>query len=65
MPTDVLSLRALNRALLAGHTSAMLTIEMFASPATADREAIAAQAGRLLGFAAPGDDHGIMFAPHV
>jgi len=31
----------------------------------ADRDAIVAEAERLLGFAAPGDDHEIRFAPLV
>jgi hypothetical protein len=43
--------------------TAALTAEMFVSVPPADRDAIAAEAERLLGFAAPGDGHEIRFAP--
>jgi hypothetical protein len=42
-----------------------LTIELFVSVSPADRDAIVAEAERLLGFAAPGDDREIRFAPIV
>ena len=45
--------------------AARLTIEMLASVPPADRDAVVAEAERLLGFAAPGDDHEIGFAPLV
>jgi hypothetical protein len=45
--------------------AATLTIEMFASVTPADRDAIAAEAERLLSFAAPGAGHEIRFAPLV
>ena len=45
--------------------AATLTVEMFASVSPADRGAVVAEAERLLGFAAPGDDHEIKFAPLV
>jgi hypothetical protein len=43
--------------------SAMLTLELFGPVSPRDRDALAAEAGRLLGFAAPGGDHEIRFAP--
>ena len=43
--------------------AAALTVEVFAAVSPADRDAIIAEAERLLGFAAPGDDHEIRFAP--
>jgi Winged helix DNA-binding domain len=42
-----------------------LTIELFTSVSPADRDAIVAEAERLLGFAAPGDGYEIRFAPLV
>lgn len=45
--------------------AATLTIELFTSVSPADRDAIVAEAERLLGFAAPGDGHEIRFAPLV
>jgi Winged helix DNA-binding domain len=45
--------------------AAALTIEMFASVPAAGRDAVVAEAERLLGFAAVGDDHEIRFAPLV
>jgi len=45
--------------------AATLTAEMFAPVSPADRDAIVAEAERLLGFAAPGHDHEIGFAPLV
>ena len=45
--------------------AATLTAEMFTSVPAAGRDAIIAEAGRLLGFAAPGDAHEIRFAPPV
>jgi hypothetical protein len=41
--------------------SAVLTAEMFGPVAPQDRDAIVAEAERLLGFAAPGDGHKIRF----
>jgi len=41
--------------------SAGLTAEMFGAVAPQDRDAILAEAERLLGFAAPGDNHEIRF----
>jgi hypothetical protein len=43
--------------------SAVLTAEMFGPVPPVDRDAIAAEAERLLGFAAPGDRHEITFGP--
>jgi hypothetical protein len=43
--------------------SAVLTAEMFGAVAPQDRDAIVAEAERLLGFAAPGDGHEVRFAP--
>jgi hypothetical protein len=43
--------------------SAVLTAEMFAPVPPGDRDAIGAEAHRLLGFAAPGGSHEIRFAP--
>ncbi len=43
--------------------SAVLTAEMFAPVPRQDRDAITAEAQRLLGFAAPGASHEIRFAP--
>jgi Winged helix DNA-binding domain len=43
--------------------SAVLTAEMFGPVAPRDRDAIIAEAQRLLGFAAPGDGHEIRFGP--
>lgn len=43
--------------------SAVLTAEMFAPVPGEDRDAITAEAQRLLGFAAPGASHEIRFAP--
>jgi hypothetical protein len=43
--------------------SAVLAVELFAPLSPRDRDALAAEAQRLLGFAAPGDDHEIRFAP--
>jgi hypothetical protein len=45
--------------------AAALTLEMFTSSSPADRDAIVAEAERLLGFAAAGADHEIRFAPLV
>ena len=45
--------------------TATLTIEMFAPVPPAGRDAIVAEAERLLGFAAPGGAHEIRFAPLV
>jgi winged helix DNA-binding protein len=45
--------------------AATLTIEMFTSASPASRDAIVAEAERLLGFAAAGDGHEIRFAPLV
>ena len=45
--------------------AATLTAEMFVSVSPADRDAIAAEAERLLAFAAPGDSQEIRFAPLV
>jgi hypothetical protein len=45
--------------------AATLTAEMFTPVSPADRDAIVAEAERLLGFAAPGDAHEIRFAPLV
>ena len=45
--------------------AATLTIEMFVPVSPAGRDAIVAEAERLLGFAAPGDSHEIRFAPLV
>jgi DNA glycosylase AlkZ-like len=45
--------------------AATLTIEMFVSVPPAGRDAIVAEAERLLGFAAPGGGHEIRFAPLV
>jgi hypothetical protein len=42
--------------------AATLTIEMFAPASPAGRDAVVAEAERLLGFAAPGDGHEIRFA---
>jgi hypothetical protein len=41
----------------------VLTAEMFGAVAPQDRDAIVAEAERLLGFAAPGDGHEVRFAP--
>jgi hypothetical protein len=43
--------------------SAVLAVELFAPVSPRDRDALAAEAQRLMGFAAPGDDHEIGFAP--
>lgn len=43
--------------------AAALTVEMFGPVAAPDRDAITAEAERLLGFAAPGDGHEIRFGP--
>jgi len=43
--------------------AAALTAEMFGAVAPQDRDAILAEAERLLGFAAPGDNHEIRFGP--
>jgi hypothetical protein len=45
--------------------AATLTLEVFVPVSPADRDAIAAEAKRLLGFAAAGVDHEIRFAPLV
>jgi hypothetical protein len=45
--------------------AATLTIELFAPVSPAGRDAIVAEAERLLGFAAPGAGHEIRFAPLV
>jgi hypothetical protein len=45
--------------------TATLTVEMFTSVSQADRDAVVAEAERLLGFAAAGDGHEIRFAPLV
>jgi hypothetical protein len=45
--------------------AATLTAEMFVPVSPADRDAIVAEAERLLGFAAPSDNHEIRFAPLV
>jgi len=45
--------------------TATLTIELFTAVSPAGRDAIIAEAERLLGFAAPGDGHEIRFAPLV
>ncbi|HEY2305665.1 MAG TPA: winged helix DNA-binding domain-containing protein [Streptosporangiaceae bacterium] len=43
--------------------AATLKVELFGPVSAADRDAVTAQGQRLLGFAAPGDDHEIRFAP--
>ncbi len=43
--------------------SAVLAVELFGPVSPGDRDAIAAEGGRLLGFAAAGGDHEIRFAP--
>ena len=43
--------------------SAVLAVELFGPVSPGDRDAIAAAGGRLLGFAAAGDDHELRFAP--
>ena len=43
--------------------AAVLTVEPFGPVSPRDRDAVAAEGGRLLGFAAPGEDHEIRFAP--
>ncbi len=43
--------------------SAVLAVELFGEVSPGDREAIAAEGGRLLGFAAAGDGHEIRFTP--
>ena len=43
--------------------AAVLTIEPFRPVPPRDRDAITAEGKRMLGFAAPGDDHEIRFAP--
>jgi hypothetical protein len=43
--------------------AATLKVELFGRVSAADRDAVTAQGQRLLGFAAPGDDHEIRFAP--
>jgi hypothetical protein len=43
--------------------SAVLAVELFGPVSPRDREALAAEAQRLLAFAAPGGDHEIRFAP--
>jgi hypothetical protein len=43
--------------------AAALTVEMFGPVSAEDRDAITAEGQRLLGFAAPGDNHEIGFAP--
>jgi hypothetical protein len=43
--------------------SAVLSVELFGPVSAGDRDAIAAAGGRLLGFAAAGDDHELRFAP--
>ena len=45
--------------------AATLTVELFGPVSPADRDAIIAEAERLLGFAAAGDGHEIRFAPLV
>jgi hypothetical protein len=45
--------------------AATLTAEIFTSVSPAERDAIIAEAERLLGFAAAGDDHEIRFVPLV
>ena len=45
--------------------AATLTAELFGPVSPADRDAIIAEAERLLGFAAAGDGHEIRFAPLV
>ena len=43
--------------------TAVLTVELFGSVPSRDRDAVGAEAQRLLGFAAPGHTHEIRFAP--
>src|SRR6516165_7818542 len=43
--------------------TAVLTVELFGSVPSRDRDAVGAEAQRLLGFAAPGNTHEIRFAP--
>jgi hypothetical protein len=45
--------------------AATLTIELFASVREREREALAAEADRVLAFGAPGAAHDIRFAPLV
>ena len=44
-------------------SAAALKVELFGPVSAADRDAVTAQGQRLLGFAAPGDDHEIRFVP--
>jgi DNA glycosylase AlkZ-like len=43
--------------------TAVLTVESFGPLAAADRDAVTAEGGRLLGFAAAGAAHEIRFGP--
>jgi hypothetical protein len=43
--------------------TAVLTVELFGSASSRDRDAVGEEAQRLLGFAAPGNAHEIRFAP--
>ena len=43
--------------------TAVVTVELFGAVPLRDRDAVGAEAQRLLGFAAPGDSHEIRFAP--
>ena len=43
--------------------TAVLTVELFGSASSRDRDAVGEEAQRLLGFAADGDSHEIRFAP--
>ena len=42
--------------------TAVLTVELFGSVPSRDRDAVGVEAQRLLGFAAPGNTHEIRFA---
>ncbi len=43
--------------------AAALTVELFGTVSARDRDAISAEAGRVLAFAAPGSGHDVRFAP--
>jgi hypothetical protein len=43
--------------------TAVLTVELFGSVSSRDRDAVGDEARRLLGFAADGDGHEVRFAP--